>query len=172
MVKLSTSHQSEDGGNINTQQITMFYGTEAEIQGFQIPALFPNPIWLVRGRASRHQKLAPTFPWIDNSLMVTKLLKVGCLPYAVGKQPSIPLIDLGRTWTLNWWWWWCHWIKVGYKWFAHKIVPLLWIPWYPWLREVDDITRHRPGRPPWHFRESNICIFECLRANIRLKRFL
>ena len=39
-------------------------------------------------------------------LKVTKLLKVGCLPDAVGKQPSIPLINLGRTWTLNWWWWW------------------------------------------------------------------
>ena len=24
--------------------------------------------------------------------------------YAVGKQPSIPLINLGRKWTLNWWW--------------------------------------------------------------------
>ena len=23
-------------------------------------------------------------------------LKAGCLPYAVGKQPSIPLINLGR----------------------------------------------------------------------------
>ena len=34
------------------------------------------------------------------------LLKVDCLPNAVGKQPSIPLINLGRTWTLNWWWWW------------------------------------------------------------------
>ena len=33
------------------------------------------------------------------------LLKVDCLPYAVGKQPSIPLIYLGRKWTLNWWWW-------------------------------------------------------------------
>ena len=40
-------------------------------------------------------------PWIDNCLAVTKLLKVGCLPYAVGKQPSIPLIYLGKTWTLN-----------------------------------------------------------------------
>ena len=31
------------------------------------------------GRACRHQKLALTFPWIDNCLKVTKLLKVGCL---------------------------------------------------------------------------------------------
>ena len=37
------------------------------------------------------------------------LLKVDCLPNAVGKQPSIPLIYLGRKWTLNWWWWWWWW---------------------------------------------------------------
>ena len=29
------------------------------------------------------------------------LLKVDCLLDAVGKQLSIPLIDLGRKWTLN-----------------------------------------------------------------------
>ena len=34
--------------------------------------LFPNPSWLVWGRASRYQKLAPTFPRIDSCLMVTK----------------------------------------------------------------------------------------------------
>ena len=45
------------------------------------------------GRTSSHQKLVPTLPWIENCLMVTKSLKVGCLPYAVGKQPSIPLIN-------------------------------------------------------------------------------
>ena len=27
-------------------------------------------------------------------------------PYAVGKQQSIPLINLGRKWTLKWWRWW------------------------------------------------------------------
>ena len=32
--------------------------------------------------------------------MVTKSEKFGRLPYAVGKQPSIPLINLGRTWTM------------------------------------------------------------------------
>ena len=37
------------------------------------------------------------------------LLTVDCLPNAVGKQPSIPLIYLGRKWTLNWWWWWWWW---------------------------------------------------------------
>ena len=35
--------------------------------------------------------------------------KDDCLPKAVGKQPSIPLIYLGRKWTLNWWWWWWWW---------------------------------------------------------------
>ena len=34
------------------------------------------------------------------------LLKVDCLPNAVGKQPSIPLINLGRKWTLGRWCWW------------------------------------------------------------------
>ena len=29
------------------------------------------------------------------------LLMVDCLPYAVAKQPSIPLIKLGRKWTWN-----------------------------------------------------------------------
>ena len=33
------------------------------------------------------------------------LLKVDCLPNAVGKQLSIPLIYLGRKWMFNWWWW-------------------------------------------------------------------
>ena len=95
-------------------------GTEAEIQlplkrSSRFQRLFPNPSWLVWGRASRHQKLAPTFPGIDSCLMVTKgdfskwKLKVDCLPNAVGKQPSIPLIYLGRKWTLNWWWWWWWW---------------------------------------------------------------
>ena len=52
-------------------------GTEAEIQlplkrSSRFQRLFPNPSWLVWGRASRHQKLAPTFPGIDSCLMVTK----------------------------------------------------------------------------------------------------
>ena len=50
---------------------------EAEIQlplkrSSRFQRLFPNPSWLVRGRASRHQKLAPTFSGIDSCLMVTK----------------------------------------------------------------------------------------------------
>ena len=51
--------------------------TEAEIQlplkrSSRFQRLFPNPSWLVWGRASRHQKLAPIFPGIDSCLMVTK----------------------------------------------------------------------------------------------------
>ena len=48
-------------------------GTEAEIQlplkrSSRFQRLFPNPSWLVWGRASRHQKLATTFPGIDSCL--------------------------------------------------------------------------------------------------------
>ena len=43
------------------------------------------------------------------------LLKVDCLPNAVGKQPSITLIYLGRKCTLNWWWWWW-WSQLIYIW--------------------------------------------------------
>ena len=51
-------------------------GTEAEIQlplkrSSRFQRLFRNPSWLVWGRASRHQKLAPTFPGLDSCLMVT-----------------------------------------------------------------------------------------------------
>ena len=70
-----------------------------EVTKFQ--RLFPNSGWLTSGRTSGHQKLVPTFPWIDNCFGLTKLLKVNCLPYAVGKQPSIPLINLERAGTLN-----------------------------------------------------------------------
>ena len=35
-------------------------------RGCQIPASLSNPSWLVSGRTSGHQKVIPTFPWIDN----------------------------------------------------------------------------------------------------------
>ena len=41
-----------------------------EVARFQ--HLFPNPSWLMSGRTSGHQKIVPTFLWIDNCLMVTK----------------------------------------------------------------------------------------------------
>ena len=52
-------------------------GTEAENQlplkrSSRFQRFFPNPSWLVWGRASRYQKLPPTFPGIDSCLMVTK----------------------------------------------------------------------------------------------------
>ena len=40
-----------------------------EVARFQ--RLFPNPNWLMPGRTSGHQKLVPTFSWIDNCFMVT-----------------------------------------------------------------------------------------------------
>ena len=125
--------------------------TAEEVSRFQ--RLFPNPSWLVWGRASRHQKFAPTFPWIDNCLMVTKRdflemeaslwlnekswvsLKVGCLTYAqyaVGKQLSIPLINLGKKWTLSWWWWWL--MNVG-----TKFVQFAFFIAHRWI-ESDDVS--------------------------------
>ena len=38
---------------------------------------------------------------------------------AVRKQPSIPLIDLGRKWTLSWWWWWLNQRRLKYFAFAN-----------------------------------------------------
>ena len=45
-----------------------------------------------------------------------------CLPNAVGKQPSIPLINLGRKWMLNWWWWWS-WTTLVALFFVQKSSP-------------------------------------------------
>ena len=77
-------------------------------------------------RASYHQNLAPTFHGIYSCLIVPKrdFLKIEASLWlnesyqnvakgwlstyvVVGKQPSIPLINLGRKWTLGRWWWWC-----------------------------------------------------------------
>ena len=67
----------------------------------KFPRLFPNLSWLTPGRTSGQQKLVLTLPWIENYLMMAKSLKVGYLPYAVGKQLSVPLINLGRNWMLK-----------------------------------------------------------------------
>ena len=73
------------------------------------------------GRTSNHQKLVPTFPWTDNfawwwqNMILKKIeapliahydwmknpemkvsLMLGHLPYAVGKQSSVPMINLVR----------------------------------------------------------------------------
>ena len=60
-----------------------------EVARFQ--RLFPNPSWFMSGKTSGHQKLVPTIPSIDDCLMVSNLLKVGCLLYSVEKQPLVPL---------------------------------------------------------------------------------
>ena len=79
---------------------------EAEIKfrwrGARFQYLFPNLSWAgwlqehpvakTRSNISMDRQL----PYGDH-----KLLKVGCQPYAVGKQPFRPLINLGRTYTLN-----------------------------------------------------------------------
>ena len=76
---------------------------------------------LVWGKACSHQKLAKTFPWIDNCLMVTKRdffkveaslwpneksrvsLKIACLPRL---EAAIHIPDYSwKKWMLSWWWW-------------------------------------------------------------------
>ena len=71
------------------------------------------------------------------------LLRVDCLPNAVGKQPSIPLIYLGGGWTLNWWWWWWWWtcfMKGLIVWSINQstIVGQLTVNWPPiWKKSID-----------------------------------
>ena len=74
-------------------------------RGFQIPASLPITELVGVRKCIPPPKTCSNIPMDRQLHIVTKLLKVGCLPYAVGKQPSIPLINLERTWTLNWWWW-------------------------------------------------------------------
>ena len=93
-------------------QASYMVGLETTEQRNQSPAQ-------IAARQKKTLKLALAFPWIKNCLTVTKSLKVGCLPYAVGKQPSIPLIDLRRTWTLNWWWWWWWWRTISLPRWCH-----------------------------------------------------
>ena len=50
---------------------------------------------LMSQRTSSHQNLVSIIPGPYSCL------NAGCLPYAVEKQPSIPLINLGRTCLLN-----------------------------------------------------------------------
>ena len=106
-------------------------GAETEIQLLRkrfpdstFQCLFPNPNLLV-WKGIPPPKTCTNFPGIDRCLMVTKqnflkmegsvrhydqtrgpkmLLKVYFLPDAVWKQLSLPLINLGRKWTLCWWW--------------------------------------------------------------------
>ena len=99
-------------------RIQLLYGTAEEVARFQ--RLFPDPSRLTSGRTSNHQNLVSIFPGIANCLKAKPywLVDSGCLPYAVGKQPSIPLINLGIVdvkmmmmiipWveqTIACWWW-------------------------------------------------------------------
>ena len=72
-----------------------------EVARFQ--RLFLNPSWLtLGGRTSSHQKLAPTFPWIDNCLMMTKSLQDGfCLMLLRSSCHYDPLIILEEIWTME-----------------------------------------------------------------------
>ena len=72
------------------------WGMEVEIQlplkrSSIFQHLFPNPSWLVWGRASHHQKLAPIFPGIDSYLMVTKrdFLKMEASLWLNGKSQNV-----------------------------------------------------------------------------------
>ena len=98
------------------------------IQNNEFQRLFPNPSWLTSGRTSGHQKLVATFPWIDNCLMWwLGSLKVGYLPYAIGKQLSITLINLGRTWMLEWRWWSLVALVIWHQLQQKTLLLLLWI---------------------------------------------
>ena len=68
--------------------------TAEEVARFQ--RLFPNPSFLMSSRTSGHQNHASIFSEIDNCLKAKRqrLVVYTTLSYAVGKQPSIPLINL------------------------------------------------------------------------------
>ena len=76
------------------------------IDGFESSVLALNGVWILAWSRENSSLLrfckavVYPFPWIDNCLMGTKLLKVGCIPYAVGKQPSIPwlILEENRRW--------------------------------------------------------------------------
>ena len=85
--------------------------------------------------------------------IIIMLLKVDCLP--VGKQPSIPLINLGRKWTLNWWW--LPYYHYHYHIIQYSILFILhynqFIPYYLLSRDGVSLKTPRPrgwvgaGRP-------------------------
>ena len=82
--------------------------------------------------------------WLKEKSWV--LLKVGCLPYVVGKQPSISLINLGRKWTLSWWWWWIRysWSKKSESSYVHDHIQPLF---YFCNLTVGDIQGYVEGLP-------------------------
>ena len=77
----------------------------------RLPPACRRPDDLLRVEVCRamSDKNMTRFRTFQRHLMKKALLHAGYLPYAVGKQPSIPLINLGRKWTLKWWWWYIKW---------------------------------------------------------------
>ena len=73
----------------------------------------PDSSGTSQSRAGWRQEVHPvtknSFPhshgW-TTALWWLNAIETACLPYTVGKQPSIPLINLWRKWMLKWWWWW------------------------------------------------------------------
>ena len=71
----SVNDMSDNPKTINRNGVYIYnnyywYDTEAEnsatAEEVSNVYLFPNPSWLVWRRASRHQKRAPAFPWLEN----------------------------------------------------------------------------------------------------------
>ena len=50
-------------------------------------------------------------------------LEIGCLPCAVGKQSSMPLINLERKWMLGWWWWWS--VQTQFRYLGHVWIVII-----------------------------------------------
>ena len=67
--------------------------------------------------------------WLNGrSKMEVSPLKAGFLPYAVGKQPSILMINRESKRTLRWWWWcWWWWMKAQRMWKRHNNHNLCWV---------------------------------------------
>ena len=79
LFKFARNELSESGGGGEIYIILLIMGNRT-VRTLQLPLKsFPDssissliPAGWCEERASRHQKLAPTFPWIDNCLMETK----------------------------------------------------------------------------------------------------
>ena len=135
----------------------------------RLQRLFPNPSWLVWGRAAHHQKLTPTFPWIGRHLIVTKRdflemeaslwlneksrvsLKVGCLRYAVGRQPIFSDILVIVTF-LFWENRFCHHIKGSCLSLGALEQVFLWLDAFP---HIDQLGL---GKRRWNLGTSSVVV--------------
>ena len=84
--------------------------------------------------------------WLNTKFRVK--LKVGCLPYAVGKQPHTS-INLGKNgrWADDQWWWWWRWMLISLIYYYYYLIISksyvkesmrlmglkTWINWSAWL---------------------------------------